>query len=137
MNIGEVAAESGVPAKTIRYYEAVGLIVAAPRAENRYRRYGAVDLHTLRFIRQARGLGFSVAEVRALLALWRDRSRASAEVRAIAIDRIGAIDRKIVELSALRHALIDLSERCQGDGRPDCPILDALAAPALPRPEDA
>jgi MerR family transcriptional regulator, copper efflux regulator len=127
MNIGEIAAESGVPAKTIRYYEEVGLIAPAPRRTNGYRRYDGIDLHTLRFIHHARRLGFSVNEVRDLLALWRDRRRASADVKRLALAKIGEIDRKIDELAALRRTLRDLAERCHGDGRPECPILDEMA----------
>jgi MerR family copper efflux transcriptional regulator len=132
MNIGQIAAASGVPAKTIRYYEEVGLIAPAPRRENGYRRYDAADLHTLRFIHHARALGFSVEEVRELLALWRDRRRASADVKRLALVKIGAIDHKIAELAALRRTLLDLAERCHGDERPECPILDELAGAATP-----
>ena len=137
MNIGQIAAESGVPAKTIRYYEAVGLIAPAPRHANGYRRYGEIDLHTLRFIHHARALGFPVEDVRELLALWRDRRRASADVKKLALARIAEIDRKLAELAVLRRTLSDLAERCHGDHRPECPILDELAGLAAPaKPED-
>lgn len=128
MNIGNVAAKSGVPPKTIRYYESIGLIPSADRSSNGYRTYSEVDMHTLNFIKRARGLGFSVEEVRELLDLWRDRHRSSAAVKALAQDHLGALDRKIAELMAMRRTLADLMERCRGDERPECPILNDLAA---------
>ena len=127
MNIGEAAARSGVPAKTIRYYEDVGLIARPARAENGYRDFSGADVHTLRFIARARGLGFSVREVGELLSLYHDRSRASAAVKAVAEQAINRIDTKIGELQSMRSTLSDLAERCHGDQRPDCPILDDLA----------
>lgn len=127
MNIGIVATRSGLPPKTIRYYESIGLIAAATRAENGYRVYDEADVRILHFIQRARGLGFSVEEVADLLALWRDRTRASAEVKAVALGRIAEIQRKVQELEGLKHALLDLAERCHGDNRPDCPIIDELA----------
>jgi Cu(I)-responsive transcriptional regulator len=127
MNIGEVARHSRVPPKTIRYYESIGLIDPAARSAAGYRIYGAQDLETLRFIHRARGLGFSVEDVGNLLALWRDRNRASAQVKALARKHVGEIDRKIAELRAMRDTLDDLIERCHGDDRPDCPILKDLA----------
>jgi len=127
MNIGEVASRSGVPPKTIRYYEEVGLIPPARRARSGYRTYGARDLLTLRFVQRARSLGFSVKDARALLALWHDSHRASAEVKALAGRHVEAIDRKLAELDSMRRTLVDLMERCHGDDRPDCPILDDLA----------
>lgn len=134
MNIGQIAAESGVPAKTIRYYEEVGLIAPAPRRANGYRWYSETDLHTLRFIHHARRLGFPVEDVRELLALWRDRRRASADVKKLALARIDEIDRKLADLAALRRTLADLAERCHGDHRPECPILDELAGIGPHRP---
>lgn len=128
MNIGNVAAKSGVPPKTIRYYESIGLIPSADRSSNGYRTYSEVDMHTLNFIKRARGLGFSVEEVRELLDLWRDRHRSSAAVKALAQDHLGALDRKIAELMAMRRTLADLMERCRGDERPECPILNDLAS---------
>ncbi len=131
MHIGTVAGRSGVPSKTIRYYESIGLIPRAPRSEGGYRRYSERDLHTLRFVQRARGLGFSVKEVSALLALWRDDRRASADVKALSERHVIDIDHKISELQAMRRTLVDLIERCHGDHRPDCPILDDLAAQAI------
>ena len=127
MQIGNAAEKSGVSAKTIRYYEEVGLIQPAYRTENGYRTYGEADVATLRFIQRARGLGFSVKAVRLLLDLWADRARASADVKGLALDHIGEIDRKIAELQSMRDTLVDLTERCHGDDRPDCPILEDLA----------
>lgn len=128
MNIGEAAARSGVPAKTIRYYEDIGLIGRAGRAANGYRDYAPTEVHILRFVQRARSLGFTVAECRRLLALWRDPHRASADVKALTERRIADIDRKMAELAGMRTALVDLAENCHGDRRPDCPILYDLAA---------
>lgn len=127
MNIGEAARRSGVPAKTIRYYESIDLIPPATRGDSGYRRYDERDVQLLNFIQRARRLGFSVKDVGGLLALWQDRERASAEVKKLAIDRLADIDGKIAELRAIRRTLSDLSQRCHGDDRPDCPILDGLA----------
>lgn len=127
MHIGTVADRAGIPSKTIRYYESIGLIPQAPRSAGGYRRYAERDLHTLRFIQRARGLGFSVKEVSALLMLWRDDRRASADVKALSERHVADIDRKITELRAMRRTLVDLIDRCHGDHRPDCPILDDLA----------
>jgi Cu(I)-responsive transcriptional regulator len=126
MNIGEAAAATGLPAKTIRYYESVGLI-EPERSGGNYRRYGERDVQTLRFIHQARALGFSVKEVAALVALWRDKRRASADVRRLAKAHLRAIDERIADLQRVRRTLEGLIERCHGDHRPDCPILDELA----------
>ena len=130
MHIGIAAEQSGVPAKTIRYYESIGLIPAVTRTAGGYRAYGEPDVQVLRFIQRARGLGFSVKDVANLLALWKDKSRASAEVKALALRHIGRIDRKLTELESIRRTLIDLAERCHGDDRPECPILDDLAREA-------
>jgi MerR family copper efflux transcriptional regulator len=127
MNIGDVAAATGLPAKTIRYYESVGLIDPPARSEGNYRLYDERHVQTLRFIQHARQLGFSVKEVAALVALWRDRRRASADVRRLALAHLGDIDARIAELRRMRQALQGLVERCHGDHRPDCPILDELA----------
>jgi len=126
MNIGEASNHSGLPAKTIRYYEEIGLVRPARRA-NGYRDYGEDDLHKLRFLSRARGLGFTIADCRALLSLYEDTARASADVKALALTRIVEIDRKIGELKSLRATLRHLSQACQGDSRPECPILDGLA----------
>ncbi|MBY4897682.1 Cu(I)-responsive transcriptional regulator [Cupriavidus sp. AU9028] len=123
MNIGEAAKASGVSAKMIRHYESIGLLPASPRSEGGYRRYDDKSVHTLRFVRRARNLGFSLDEIRALLALWHDRERASADVKALTLRHIDELDRRIAELAAMRDTLRQLSEACSGDGRPDCPIL--------------
>lgn len=128
MNIGEAAARSGVPAKTIRYYEDIALIDSADRSANGYRAYSDEDVHTLRFIARARSLGFTVAQCRDLLALYRDRARSSADVKAIAEGHIGEIDEKIAGLKAMRDTLTLLTRKCHGDERPDCPIIEELAA---------
>ncbi len=127
MNIGEAAARSGVPAKTIRYYESIGLIGPATRSQAGYRVYGAKDVQTLQFIQRARGLGFSVKQVSGLLALWRDRGRSSADVKALARDHLADIDQRMAELQSMRDTLTHLMARCHGDDRPDCPILADLA----------
>lgn len=130
MNIGELASETGIAAKTIRYYESVGLLAAPPRSGGNYRIYGDRDLATLRFVRRARKLGFSVKEVGDLVALWQDRQRASADVRALATAHLGDIERKLKELEAMRATLDHLIKRCHGNKRPDCPIIDELAVGA-------
>jgi MerR family copper efflux transcriptional regulator len=126
MNIGEASDRSGLPAKTIRYYEEIGLI-RADRGDNGYRDYGIKDVHKLRFLQRSRGLGFSVEECRQLLALYEDKSRASADVREIASTKLTEIDRKIRELTELKHTLEHLVHACHGNDRPDCPILEELA----------
>ncbi|KAB7742752.1 Cu(I)-responsive transcriptional regulator [Parvibaculum sedimenti] len=128
MNIGEVATRSGVPAKTIRYYEDIELIESADRAANGYRSYTEEAVHTLRFVARARNLGFTVDECRDLIALYRDKARASADVKRIAEGHIAEIDKKIEELRSMRATLADLADRCHGDDRPDCPIIDGLAS---------
>jgi Cu(I)-responsive transcriptional regulator len=126
LKIGEAARRSGVPAKTIRFYESIGLIAPAERLDNRYRLYDESDLRVLRFIGRARALGFPLKEVAQLLALYRDRRRASHEVKRLALGHIADLERKIAELTKLREALGELAARCHGDDRPDCPILEAL-----------
>ena len=128
MNIGEAAARSGVPAKTIRYYEDIALIESAERSANGYRSYSPEDVHTLRFIARARLLGFTVAQCRDLLTLYRDRARSSADVKAIAESHMAEIDEKISGLMAMRETLALLTRKCHGDDRPDCPIIEELAA---------
>ena len=128
MNIGDVADASGLSAKTIRYYEDIGLVRPA-RGMNGYRTFVETDLHKLTFLARARSLGFSIRECRTLLSLYEDRSRASADVKAVAETHLRRIDRKIAELEGLRGTLAVLVARCHGDARPDCPILDDLAGP--------
>ncbi len=127
MNIGQAAKHSKVSAKTIRYYESIGLIAPASRTESGYRTYSEKDVQTLSFIHHARSLGFSVKDVSMLLDLWRNQKRASADVKALATAHIAAVDRKIEELKRMRDTLLDLTNRCHGDDRPDCPILEGLA----------
>lgn len=127
MNISTAAAKSGVPAKTIRYYESIGLIPPARRAGNNYRHYTDKDVQTLRFVQRARSLGFSVNDVRNLLELWRDDRRSSREVKDLAMRHVAEIERKIRELESIRDTLLHLTRRCHGDERPDCPILEDLA----------
>ncbi|NTG47438.1 Cu(I)-responsive transcriptional regulator [Agrobacterium rhizogenes] len=126
MNIGEASGRSGLPAKTIRYYEDIGLI-RPDRGGNGYRDYGADDVHKLRFLHRSRSLGFSVDECRQLLALYEDKSRASADVKDIASSKLTEIDRKIRELTELRCTLEHLVHACHGNARPDCPILEELS----------
>jgi Cu(I)-responsive transcriptional regulator len=127
MNIGMATQTSGVSQRMIRHYEKIGLIPAPPRRDSGYRDYSDADVHTLRFIANARDLGFPIEEIRGLLGLWGDRHRASAEVRALAVARAEEMGRKADALQAMRRSLLDLAERCHGDGRPDCPILDELS----------
>ena len=127
MIIGEVAQETGVPTKTIRYYESIGLIDRAARHDNGYRGFSQGEVESLRFIRRARHLGFSLSEVAELLALWRESNRASADVKALALGRVREMEQRIAELDSLRRTLVELAERCGGDQRPECPILDDLA----------
>lgn len=130
VTIGEAAARSGVSAKMIRYYERVGLVPAARRGGNGYRIYTASDVHTLRFIKRARALGFSMSQIEHLVALWNDRNRSSAEVKRIALDHVAGLERKVAELQAMSRSLRHLARNCHGDARPDCPIIDDLAGDA-------
>ena len=127
MQIGEAARHTGVSAKMIRHYEAIGLIPAADRRDSNYRDYGHHDLHRLGFIRRARDLGFSIEEIRNLLRLWGDTSRASADVKALTESHIAELDRKIALMGEMRQTLATLAEACDGDHRPDCPIIESLA----------
>lgn len=127
MNIGKAAAASGVSAKMIRYYESIGLIAEASRTDSGYRDYSDKDVHTLRFIRRARDLGFSVEKMTELLALWRDRDRASADVKRVALEHVEELERKARELKEMSMTLKHLANNCRGNARPDCPIIDELA----------
>jgi MerR family gold-responsive transcriptional activator of gol and ges genes len=127
MNIGDAAAASGVSTKMIRYYERTGLITAPGRTASGYRVYTKSDVHTLRFVRRARDLGFSVAQIEDLLALWRNRERASADVKALAQEHVEHLGRKVAEMEAMIATLKHLAENCSDDQRPDCPILNDLA----------
>jgi MerR family transcriptional regulator, copper efflux regulator len=127
MNIGAAAAASGVTAKMIRHYEAIGLVARALRRSNDYRDYGEREVHELRFVKRARRLGFSIDEIGALLALWRDRSRPSRDVRRIAEGHVDDLEARIAEMKTMANTLRALVSRCHGDDRPDCPILDDLA----------
>lgn len=126
MNIGEVAARAGLPAKTIRYYEDIGLI-RPRRGTNGYRAFRDSDLHKLAFLGRARALGFSIEDCRTLLALYEDDSRESAQVKALAQQHLAEIDDKISQLQSMRDTLSDLVQACHGDTRPDCPILADLS----------
>jgi MerR family transcriptional regulator, copper efflux regulator len=126
MNIGQAAEASGVSAKAIRYYETAGLIAPAGRSDGGYRVYGAADIRILRFIRRARDLGFSIERIRRLLDLWHDKRRASADVKRLALDHVAEIDAKIAALCAMRDAVQELADACDGDHRPECPILRDL-----------
>ncbi|MDE2368321.1 MAG: Cu(I)-responsive transcriptional regulator [Burkholderiales bacterium] len=137
MNIGEAAAASGVSAKMIRHYEQVGLIAAPPRTEAGYRRYGGSEIHQLRFIRRARDLGFSIAEIGELVGLWNDRQRPSREVKALAQSHIRDLEAKAQALLAMKATLEHLVHCCAGDDRPDCPILDELAGQHSAQPHRA
>jgi len=125
-SIGRAAEITGLSAKMIRHYESIGLIPKASRTVGDYRVYSVADLHALRFIRRARGLGFSMKEIEGLLGLWRDQRRASAEVKRLALKHIGELDQRIEELQSMRATLAMLARHCHGDARPDCPILDDL-----------
>jgi len=129
-NIGEAATRSGVSAKMIRHYESLGMLPKVARTEAGYRLYSEREVHTLRFIRRARDLGFSIAEISELLKLWQNRRRASGDVKRIALAHIADLERRLAEMQAMKQALAQLISCCHGDERPDCPILDDLAASA-------
>ncbi len=126
MNISEVAKQSGLPVKTVRYYDEIGLLVAH-REENGYRSYDESMLNKLRFLQRSRSLGFSIEDCRNLLSLYQDKHRASADVKKLAESRIREIENKIAELQSLKVTLEELTQACHGDERPDCPIIDDLA----------
>lgn len=128
MNIGQAARLAGLNSRTIRFYESIGLVEPADRASSGYRDYDQKDVHRLRFVASARTLGFSVDEIRQLLALYDDRARSSGDVKHLVLQHVGEIDRKMKELAAMRRTLMHLAERCHGDERPDCPILEELSA---------
>lgn len=128
MKIGEVSAASGVSQRMIRHYEKIGLIPAAARRASGYRDYDGRDVHTLRFIGRARDLGFPLEDIRQLLALWHDRSRSSAHVKALALARTAELKLKADQLNSMRRSLQRLAAECHGDSRPDCPILHDLEA---------
>jgi Cu(I)-responsive transcriptional regulator len=127
LNIGDAARASGVSAKMVRHYEAIGLLAPARRTDAGYRIYGAADVRELQFIHRGRALGFSLDQIANLLALWRDKGRASADVRRLALEHIDELDRKIAELESMKRTLAALAGSCHGDQRSDCPILDDLA----------
>ena len=144
MKIGQASAASGISERMIRHYEKIGLVNPAARRDSGYRDYDERDTHTLRFIGRARDLGFPIEEIRQLLALWQDRSRSSADVKALALARATELKRKVCELDAMRRTLEGLAADCHGDNRPDCPILHDLEAidngsgfSAEPRPRRA
>lgn len=130
VDIGSAARASGVSAKMIRHYEAIGLLPKVARTFANYRLYSANDIHLLRFIRRGRALGFPVQDIRELLSLWQNKSRSSAAVKKIAHKRIGELKEKIAELNAMVGTLEHLARHCHGDHRPECPILDDLARPS-------
>lgn len=127
--IGDAAEFTGITPKMIRHYESLGLTPRATRTAGDYRVYSEADLHTLKFIKRARGLGFSMNEIQTLVGLWRNQRRRSAEVKRLALEHVGELDRKIGELRAMRDTLADLARHCHGDERPECPILQDFAAP--------
>ena len=130
MNIGDAAEQSGLPIKTVRYYDDIELVSPA-RSDSGYRIYSSVDLHRLQFVSRARGLGFSLDDCRHLLSLYDDESRASADVKRIVREKLLEVDRKIEELQGMRKTLTHLSNNCRGDSRPDCPILEDLAGSSV------
>ncbi|MGB7287006.1 MAG: Cu(I)-responsive transcriptional regulator [Salaquimonas sp.] len=130
MNIGNVSSATGLPSKTIRYYEEIELVTPA-RAENGYRDYSDNDIHRLTFVQRARSLGFSIEECRHLLSLYDDKHRASADVKALATEKIAQIDKKLLELKSLRSTLKSLANECHGDNRPECPIIEEFAKGAM------
>jgi Cu(I)-responsive transcriptional regulator len=138
VNIGQAAKLSGVSAKMIRHYESLGLLPKARRTQSGYRQYGTAEVHTLRFIRRARDLGFTIADIAGLLELWQNRRRASATVKRVALAHVAELATRIEEMKAMKRSLEHLAAHCHGDERPECPILDDLAdAAASARPPAA
>jgi len=135
VKIGEAARTSGISERMIRHYEKIGLVAAVPRRDSGYRDYSPLDVHTLRFIARARDLGFSVDEIRQLVALWNDHGRASSDVKSLALARAAELRAKESQLREMRSALEHLAASCHGDGRPDCPILGGLEGIAARREE--
>ncbi len=131
--IGQAARASGVSAKMVRHYESLGLLGEVARTDSGYRLYRAADVHTLRFIKRARDLGFSMAEIAELVGLWHDHGRASSEVKRVAARHVDDLDKRIQAMQDMRHTLQNLLQHCHGDARPDCPILDDLAGQPRPR----
>lgn len=127
MNIGAAARQSGVSAKMVRYYESLGLLPQVQRTDSGYRQYSQAEVHTLRFIKRARDLGFSMTEIAELVSLWQNRRRASASVRRIAQKHADELGQRIAAMQAMQHTLAHLVHGCQGDERPECPILNDLA----------
>ena len=127
VNIGQASKASGVSAKMIRHYEEVGLIPAASRTESGYRQYSEAEVHSLRFIRHARDLGFSIAQIGELVGLWQNRRRSSSRVKTLALAHVAELERKVANLQAMKETLEHLAHCCHGDDRPECPILDRLA----------
>jgi MerR family copper efflux transcriptional regulator len=127
LNIGQASLASGVSAKMMRYYESIGLIPPPSRSASNYRHYTYKDVHTLRFVRRARDLGFNIDEIIRLLDLWRDNSRASADVKRIALGHVARLRVKLIELTAMVATLEHLAQHCNGNTRPECPIIDDLS----------
>lgn len=132
MNISAASRASGVSAKMVRHYEALGLVPGVRRTASGYRQYDETTVHLLRFIRRARDLGFDTREIAALLALWRNKRRSSAEVKRIALEHVAALEERIAALQSMQRTLGHLADGCHGDARPDCPILDDLSGSKVP-----
>ncbi|MCE9598772.1 MAG: Cu(I)-responsive transcriptional regulator [Spirochaetia bacterium] len=129
MNIGQAGTASGVDVRLIRHYESIGLLPKVARSEAGYRVYGEADVHILRFVKRARGLGFPLKEIKKLISLWRNKSRSSSQVKDLTQTHITLLEKKIIELQSMASVLRHLANNCHGDGRPDCPILDNLEGP--------
>jgi MerR family copper efflux transcriptional regulator len=127
MNIGQAAKISGVNAKLIRHYESIGIVPKASRSDGGYRTYTEAEVHILSFVKRSRDLGFSMKEIKKLVSLWRNKARASSDVKNLALSHISEMEQKIVDLQSMVKTLKHLARNCHGDGRPDCPILNDLA----------